>query len=224
MAWPAVGVVGGGEASAASQPATGGRSTRHDRRWFGRLEQEDQRLKKHYGRWMDIVRSLELESFILTKLTKPSVPVNLVGPQVSLPLYWVPTNRGSIHFLCVIRRHFLACEDIAGGSELSAAVTFFREIQRPFRWVPDVRWRNHYFARNKEAFPCVRPWTQLSASPRTVHFRCMSIVGQAAPRAPGRWTTAREQHGAREDSAVVSHAEESMTIRGFTGSSTVTEE
>ena len=109
MAWPAVGVVGGGEASAASQPATGGRSTRHDRRWFGRLEQEDQRLKKHYGRWMDIVRSLELESCILTKLTKPSVPVNLVGPQVSLPLYWVPTNRGEYSFfLCVIRRHFLA--------------------------------------------------------------------------------------------------------------------
>ena len=100
MAWPAVGVVVGGEASAASQPATGGRSTRHDRRLFGRLEQEDQRLKKHYGRWMDIIRSLELESFILTKLTKPSVPVNLVGPQVSLPLYWVPANRGSIHFFC----------------------------------------------------------------------------------------------------------------------------
>ena len=64
MAWPAVGVVGGGEASAASQPGMGGRSTRQDRRWFGRLEQEYQRLKKHYGRWMDIVRSLELESFI----------------------------------------------------------------------------------------------------------------------------------------------------------------
>jgi hypothetical protein len=57
---------------------------RHDRRCFGRLEQEDQRLKKHYGRWMDIVRSLQLESFILTKLTKPLVRVNLVGPQVSL--------------------------------------------------------------------------------------------------------------------------------------------
>ena len=70
MAWPAVLVVGGGEAFVASQPATGSRSTRHDWRWFGRLEQEDQRLKKHYGRWMDIVRSLELESFILTKLTK----------------------------------------------------------------------------------------------------------------------------------------------------------
>ena len=71
---------------------------RHDQRCFGRLEQEDQRLKKHYGRWMDIVRSLELESFILTKLTKPFVPVNLVGPQVSLPPRWVPASRGSIHF------------------------------------------------------------------------------------------------------------------------------
>ena len=37
---------------------------RHDRRWFGQLEQEDQRLKKHYDHWMDIVWSLELESFI----------------------------------------------------------------------------------------------------------------------------------------------------------------
>ena len=91
MAWPAVGVVGGSEASAAAQPATGGRSMRHDRRCFGRLEQEDQRLKKHYGHWMDIVRSLQLESFILTKLTKPLVrqlffecmQISLVGPQVS---------------------------------------------------------------------------------------------------------------------------------------------
>ena len=109
---PAVGVVGGGEASAAAQPATGGRSRR--------LEQEDQRLKKHYGRWMDIVRSLELESCILTKLTKPSVPVNLVGPQVSPTIWWVPASRGVFIFLGVIRRHFLACEDIAGGSDRSA--------------------------------------------------------------------------------------------------------
>ena len=76
-------------------------------------------MKKHDGRWMDIIRSLELESFILTKLTKPSVPVNLVGPQVNLP------RRGVFIFLWVIRRHFLACEDIAGGSKLSAAVTIF---------------------------------------------------------------------------------------------------
>ena len=95
------------------------------RRLFERLEQEEQRLKKHDGRWMDIQHSLELESCILTKLTKPSVPVNLVGPRVSLPLYWVPASRGSIYFLCVIRRHFLGCEDIAGGSNLSAGGMFF---------------------------------------------------------------------------------------------------
>ena len=71
---------------------------RHDQRCFGWLEQEDQRLKKHYGRWMDIVQSLELESCILTNMTKPSVHVNLVGPQVSLSPWWVPASRGSIHF------------------------------------------------------------------------------------------------------------------------------
>ena len=70
-----------------SEPAAGRRSRQSRRRLFERLDQEEQRLKKHYGRWMDIIRSLELESCILTKLTKPSVPVNLVGPQVSLPLY-----------------------------------------------------------------------------------------------------------------------------------------
>ena len=88
----------GGEASAAAQPATGGRSMRHDQRCFGRLEQQDQRLKKHYHRWMDIVQSLELESFILTKLTKPSVPINLVGPQVILPLWWILASRGYSFF------------------------------------------------------------------------------------------------------------------------------
>ena len=103
MAWLAVGVVGGGEASAASKPAMGGKSTWHDRRWFGRLEQEDQRLKKHYVRWMDIVRPVELESCISTKLTKPFVPVNLVGP-----LYWVPASRGSIHFF-VRNKEALPC-------------------------------------------------------------------------------------------------------------------
>ena len=52
----------------------------HDRRCFGRLEQEDQRLKKHYDRWMDIVRSLELESFILTKVDKAIRPHQLFWP------------------------------------------------------------------------------------------------------------------------------------------------
>ena len=64
MAWPAVGVVGGSEASAAAQSAMGGRSRRHDQRCFGRLEQEDQRLKKHDDRWMNIIRSVQLIVYI----------------------------------------------------------------------------------------------------------------------------------------------------------------
>ena len=58
---------------------------RHDRRCFGRLEQEDQRLKKHYGRWMDIVRSLELELFILTKVDKALRPCQLSRPTSQPP-------------------------------------------------------------------------------------------------------------------------------------------
>ena len=61
---PAMGVRWGDEAYVAAQPAMGGGSKRHDWRCFGQLEQEDQRLKKHYDRWMDIVRSLQLELFI----------------------------------------------------------------------------------------------------------------------------------------------------------------
>ena len=106
---------------------------------------------------------------------------------------WVPTVR-----------HFLACEDVAGGSQQSGGESFFcpdalpcvrrcswwvpavrganrfvflpgctslhakvylvgpssqgemffHEIRWPVRWVPAVRWRNNYFARNKEALPC----------------------------------------------------------------------
>ena len=122
--------------------------------------------------------------------------------------------------MCVIRRHFLACEDIAGGSDLSAGEHFFREIQRPFLWVLAVSRRNHYFARNKEAFPCVWPWTQLSASPRTVHFRWMSFiehVNQAAREHQGEGRQrglGRERHGAREYSVVVSHVEEYEGLLG----------
>ena len=77
MARPAMGVLWGGEACAAAEPAVGGGSRQSRRRLFERLEQEEQRLKKHDGCWMDIVRSLEIESFILTKLTERCVCVNL---------------------------------------------------------------------------------------------------------------------------------------------------
>ena len=118
-------------------------------------------------------------SFILTKLTKPSVPVNLVGPQVILPLWWVPSSRGDSFFvrnkeaLPCVRRYSWWVRHVSGGN------VFFHEIQRPFRWVPVVRWRNHYFA-------------------RTVHDLWMLFVDQvdqAALRAPWRWTTARPRKG-----------------------------
>ena len=96
-----VGVVGGGEASAASQLATGGRSTRHEWRWFGRLEQEDQRLKKHYDCWMDIVWSLELESFILSKVDKGLRPSQLSRPTSQPPTTVGPSYQGEYSFFCV---------------------------------------------------------------------------------------------------------------------------
>ena len=71
-------------------------------------------------------------------------------------------------FLCVIRRHFRWVQADSGGnvffakyagpfggSQLPGGKRFFHEIRWPVRWVPTVRWRNNYFARNKEALPCV---------------------------------------------------------------------
>ena len=82
---------------------------------------------------------------------------------------WVPTVRhflacedvaggsqqsgGRIIFLPIIWTHFLACENVAGGSQ-QIGETFFCEIQWPVRWVPAVRGRNLYFPCNKEALPC----------------------------------------------------------------------
>ena len=65
---------------------------------------------------MDIVRSLELESFILNKLTNPSIPINLVGPQVTLPPRWVPSSRVGIHCFVSNKRHFRWVRADSGGN------------------------------------------------------------------------------------------------------------
>ena len=185
---------------------------RHDRRCFGRLEQEDQRLNKHYGRWMDLVRSLELESFILTKLTKPFIPVNLVGPQVSLPPRWVPASRGSTHFLCVIRRHFRWVRADSGGN------VFFREIRWPVRWVPTVRWRNLYFPRNKEALACCRrgpsyqPLHVHSTSDGSCSLTTLTTPHQEHQGDGQRQGIGRGRRGAGEDAAVDAHTERSTRV------------
>ena len=54
----AMGVRWGGEACTAAQPAAGGGSRQSRRRLFERLEQEEQGLKKHDGRSMDIQQPL----------------------------------------------------------------------------------------------------------------------------------------------------------------------
>ena len=208
-----VGVVGGGEASAASQPATGGRSTRHDRRWFGRLEQEDQRLKKHYGRRMDIVWSMELESCILTKLTKPSIPVYLVGPQVSLPLYWVPASRGSIHFfvrnkeaLPCVRRYSWWVRPVSGGnvfspkyrgpsdgSQLSGGgIIILRVIRR------------HFLACGRG--PSCRPLHVQSTSDACWSLTALTTLRREHQGGGRRRGLGRGRRGAREDAAVDAHA------------------
>ena len=46
---------------------------------------------------------------------------------------------GESFFLPVIWTHFLACKDVAGGSQQSGGNVFFRDIRWPVRWVPAVR-------------------------------------------------------------------------------------
>ena len=66
--------------------------------------------------------------------------------------WWVLAVRGRIIFFA--RTHFLACEDVASGSQQLRGKRIFHEIRLPVWLVPAVRWRNNYFARNKEALPC----------------------------------------------------------------------
>ena len=86
------------------------------------------------------------------------VRFNQVGPDYqALPClrrcsWWVPAVRGRIVFFCpdalpCVRRCSWWVPAVRGKH-------FFCKIQWPVRWVPAVRWRNHYFPRNKEALPC----------------------------------------------------------------------
>ena len=67
----------------------------------------------------------------------------------------------------------------------------------------------------------LRPWTQLSASPHTVHVRWkpfLDNVDHAAPRAPGPWTTARPRKGTTGSlgrAAVEARAERSTRVHWF---------
>ena len=89
---------------------------------------------------MDIVRSLKLESFILTKLTKPLVRSNLVGPQVSLQ-NGAPQMSGEESFFGRVKLEYPILKkkyDIC-----------WIDIQRPLLLEPCVDY-------NKLAKPCIR--------------------------------------------------------------------
>src|SRR4051812_14621654 len=97
-------------------------------------------------------------------------------------------------------------------------VTFFRETEWPVRWVPAVRWRNNYFARNKEALPCCGrgPSCQrLHAQYTSDGSRSLTTLTtpRREPHGGGRRRgLGRGRHGGREDSTVVSQAEGSTTV------------
>ena len=157
----------------------------------------------------------------------PSVPVNLVGPQVSLPPRWVPTSRGVSFFernkeaLPCVRRCSWWIQAVSGGN------VFFVKYRGPFGGsqisgggINILRViRRHFLA-------CGR-----GPSSRPLHVKstldaCRSLTTLTRPRREHqgggrRRGLGRERHGGKEDSAVVSHAGGSMTVRGFTGSSAV---
>ena len=154
----------------------------------------------------------------------------LLGTSLRAKMYLVgPNSRGANHFF-VARTHFLACEGVAGGSQQSGGNVFFREIRWPVRWVPAVMWRNNYFARNKKALPCCGrgpSYQRLHAQYSSDGSRSVTTLTTPRREHHGggrRRGLGRGRHRGREDSAVVSHAEGSTTVRGFTGSSAVSGE
>ena len=132
--------------------------------------------------------------------------------------WWVPAVRGRIVFFLPERTSF-ACEGVAGGSQQSGGKRFFHEIWWPVRWVPAVRWRNNYFARNKEALPCCgrgpccqRLHAQYSSdgsrSLTTLTTPRQELEGDGRRRGLGRG-----RRGAGEDAAVDAHAKRSTRVR-----------
>ena len=153
---------------------------------------------------------------------------------------WVPTVR-----------HFLACVDVAGGPQQSGANRFFCPdalpcMRRCSWWVPAVK-GNIFFAKyggpsggsplsgggiiilrviRRHFLACGRGPSHQPLHVQSTSDACRSLTTLTRPHREHqgggrRRGLGRERHGAREDSAVVSHAEGSMTVRGFTGPSAV---
>ena len=164
-------------------------------------------------------------------MTKAPVPFNLVGPQVNLPPWWVPASRGSIHFFvrnkealpCVLRYSWWV-------RAVSVGNIFFAKYRGPFGGslmsggeiiILSVI-RRHFLA-------CGRGPSYLPLHVKSTSDACRSLTTLTRPRREHQGGGRRRGLGrgrcrGREDSAVVSHAEGSTTVRGFTGSSAVAAE
>ena len=98
---------------------------------------------------------------------------------------------------------------------------FFREIRWPVRWVPAVRWRNNYFARNKEALPCCRrgPSCQplhVQSTSDGSHSLTMLTTPRREHQGGGRRRgLGRGRRGAGEDAEVDAHMERSTRVHWF---------
>ena len=108
---------------------------------------------------------------------------------------WVPTVR-----------HFLACEDVAGGSQQSG---WINTVARPMG--PAVRWRNNYFACNKEALPCCgrgpscQPLHVQSTSDGSRSLTTLTTPRREHQGGGRRRGLGRGRRGAGEDAAVDAH-------------------
>ena len=133
-----------------------------------------------------------------------------------------PSWQGVFIFLCAIRRHFLACEDIVGGSDLSAEGTFFfAKYRGPFGGsqmsgggIIILRViRRHFLVCGRG--PSCQPLHVQSTSDG-----CRSLTTLTTPRREHqgggrRRGLRRERHGAGEDTAVAAHAVESTRVDWF---------
>ena len=136
--------------------------------------------------------------------------------------------------MCVIRRHFRWVRadsggnvffaqygGPSGGSQQSGGKRFFHEIRWPVRWVPAVRWMNHYFPCNKEALPCCGHGP--SCQPLHVQYTSdgsRSLTTLTTPRREHqgggrRRGLGRGRRAAGEDAAVEARAERSTRVHWF---------
>ena len=133
--------------------------------------------------------------------------------------WWVPAVRGANRFFCsdtlpCVRRCSWWVPAIRGKY-------FFCEIRWLVRWVPAVRWRNNYFARNKEALPCCGR----GPSCQPLHVQSMydgsrSLTMLTMPRREHqgdgrRRGLGRGPRGAGEDATVEARAERSTSVHWF---------